>query len=267
MRAYCLIREKPWYRRDAFVAGLKAAGHEVVCEHPRRIDRDTLLVIWNRYNEGHLLAQKVEALGGRVLVAENGYLAVGGGTPKFEVYSPAGGQQDHRYALAEGWHNGGGRWPAGGPARWLQLGIELAPWRTDGDHILVCPNRSFGAPGRIMHPDWPERLAAKLRKATRRPVRIRPHPGNNAPKRSLEDDLKGAWAVYVWNSSAGVHAAVRGIPVFSDAPNWILKGAASDGPVDAPTLPDRLPNFERLAWAQWSVAEIASGEPFKALLQ
>lgn len=269
MRAFCRIRPQPWYRREAFVAGLKAAGHEVRFGDPDRYDAETLLVNWNRYigDGGHAVASKVERGGGRVLIAENGYIAKGGGTPKFDVFTQQGGQGGHYYALAEGWHNGGGRWPAGGPERFLALGVELAPWRRESGYLLVCPNRSFGVPGRMMPSDWAEKTVVRLSKQKQFPVRLRPHPGNNAPKRPLEADLAGARAVFVWGSSAGVHALARGIPVFCEAPHWILKGAAATGPVEEPALPDRLPHFERLAWAQWTVDEIASGEPFRALLQ
>lgn len=265
MRAFCLIREQPWYRRSAFVHGLEAAGHQVFTRSPDRYDKDTLLIIWNRYPPLHELALRVEERGGKVLVAENGYIGKGGGSPKFQVY-PAGPDAAHFYALAESWHNGGGKWPTGDQSRWDSLGLVLKPWQRSGAEIVICPNRSFGVPGRMMPQDWAEKTLLRLRKKTSRPVRIRRHPGNNAPKVPLADDLRTAYAVVIWSSSAGVHALAEGIPVFCESPYWILKGAAATGDFDNPVLPDRLPHFQRLAWAQWSVDEIASGEPFRRLL-
>lgn len=273
MRAFCLIRAQPWYRREAFAEGLKASGHQVMLRSPDRFDAETLLVIWNRYSENHALAQMVERGGGRVLVAENGYLAKGGGTPKFDVYTKEGGQGGHFYALAEGWHNGGGRWPAYGLGRWEALGIPLAPWRTDGEYVLVCPNRSFGVPGRtLMDIDWAKKAAAEVRKQTALPVKIRPHPGNDRPARPLEDDLKCARAVVIWSSSAGVHALIHGIPVICHAPYWICKQATFGSFTQLKTIgegymeDERLAALGRLAYAQWTVEEIASGEPFRSLL-
>lgn len=273
MKAYCLIRPQPWYRREAFVAGLKAAGLAVQSGRPDKIDAGTVLVIWNRYADNDALACQVERGGGRVLVAENGYLGAGGGTPKFQVH-PGGPQPGHYYALAESWHNGGGRWPAGGPERWERLGIELKPWRTEGEHILVCPNRSFGVPGTMMPPDWAERTCRRLQQQTKRPIRLRPHPGNDAPRRPLANDLAGAWAMVMWSSTAGVHALVAGIPVICDAPAWICKDVAYENLSVVEALDNlgddetrfRRKCFERLAWAQWTVEEIASGEPFRRLL-
>lgn len=265
LRAYCQIRAEPWYRREAFKSGLKRAGYEVLLQPPLDARKGDVLLIWNRYAGWHEMALRVERQGGRVLVAENGYVGAGGGTPKFQVH-PGGPQPGHYYALAEGWHNGRGRWPAGDGQRWARLGVELRPWRESGEHILICPNRSFGVGEQVMHPDWADRAAERIKRQTKRPVRIRRHPGNDEPKRRLDDDLQGAWAVVIWSSSCGVHALAEGIPVYCEAPYWVMKGAAASGPVEQPETPERLPHFERMAWAQWTCAEIESGEPFTHLL-
>ena len=269
MRAHSLIRPQPWYRAEAFAQGLRAAGHEVSLEPPGRCDRDTLLVIWNRYGGMHETARKVEAGGGTVIVAENGYLGRGGTQPKFDVH-PGGPQPHHYYSVALGWHNGRGRWVYGGPERFAALGVKLKDWRTAGEHVLVCPNRSFGVGEQVMPTDWADRTAARLGKSTMRRIVIRRHPGNDSPKRPLAADLANAWAVVIWSSGAGVHALIDGIPVFCEAPYWILKGAAAHGPIDAPVLPDamtRQAHFEYMAWAQWTLKEIESGEPFRYLLR
>lgn len=274
LRAYCLIREQPFYRREAFVTGLQRAGYQVLPSQPLWPARPgDVLVIWNRYGTVEQVADRFEADGGTVLVAENGYLGQGGGTPKFEVH--AGVQPQHYYALARHGHNGSGTWLRGDPPaptvsdeRLRRLRLAWAPWRTDGDHILVCPNRHFGMRGFVMPSEWERDVVARLRKITRRPIRVRAHPGTNAPKVPLEQDLQNAWAVVVWASSAGVHALVRGVPVVAEAPWWICKEAAiALADIEQPAPADRrLQAFAKLAWAQWTVEEIASGEPFTHLL-
>lgn len=267
-KAFCLIRQQPHYRHESFIAGLKVAGYDVSCSRPDfPARRDQVLLIWNRYGDIEQIADRFELDGGTVLVAENGYLGAGGGTPKQQVHK--GIEPQHYYAISRHGHNGSGTWAQGGPERFQSMGVELAPWRSEGRHILVCPNRYFGMKGFIQPQDWDENTARRLRKLTGRPVRIRPHPGNGKPLIPLEDDLQDCWAVAIWASSAGVHALARGIPVMCDAPWWICKGAAAtleqvqaSGP-----LPERRPAFERLAWAQWTVEEIASGLPFRRLLQ
>jgi hypothetical protein len=251
-----MIRESPVYRREAFVRGLRACGFDVQLRPPSpNVEPDDALVIWNRYGHYHDVASQVQKAGGQVIVAENAYVGVDRADRR-------------RYALANGGHNGSGAWPHGGPERWESLGIALKAWRTDGEHILVAPNRSFGMPGFIMPPNWERDVVTRLRRVTQRPIRVRPHPGNGPPKKPLIEDLVGAWAVVIWSSSVGCEALIEGIPVFCEAPWWVAKGAAipSIKNIDNPDLPDRMPAFQRLAWAQWSVEEIESGEPFHHLL-
>lgn len=265
-RAWVAIREQPWYRREAFSAGLKRAGFEVRAGNASSDARPgDVLLQWNRYGGNHEQALAFERRGGLVLVAENGYIGRGGSAPKFDVH-PRGPKAGDYYALAKHYHNGAGEWRSGGPERLAALGIELKPWRAQGSHVLVCPNRSFGVPGRIMPVDWAEKTAARLRRETKRPVTVRSHPGNDAPKRTLADDLAGAWAMVIWSSSSGVHALAAGIPVFCEAPFWIMKGASAAGSIDEPVIPERRPHFERMAWAQWTLAEIESGAAFGHLL-
>lgn len=260
MRAWCLIRPQPVYRREAFCEGLARVGFDVRTDTPRDPHAGDVLLVWNRYGATEPLADAFEAAGGTVLVAENGYL------------DPDRHGRRSWYALARGGHNGQGEWPDGGPARWAaiapRLGVEVQPWRTAGTHVLVVPSRSFGRRGHVMPADWAARTVAQLAGLTPRPIRVRAHPGNDAPAVPLADDLRDCWAVVTWYSSAAVHALIRGIPVICAAPAWIAKAACPGRleDIEAPPLVERAPVLERLAWAQWHVEEIARGEPFAQLL-
>jgi hypothetical protein len=260
LRAWSLIRPEPAYRRDAFLAGLAAAGYAVTDGAPTfPVKHGDVLVIWNRYFDREVLADRFEAAGGTVLVAENGYVR---------------GRHDggEYYAVAVHGHNGAGRWHVGGPERWQALGVELKPWREPGDgHVLVAPNRPFGQRGFAMPAGWGERTADELRRVTRRQVRLRMHPGNSRPAVPLADDLRGAHCAVIWSSSVGVRALIEGIPVICAAPAWICKGAAHQDWQEARLAhvdmdERRARALHALAWAQWSVDEIASGEPFRRLL-
>jgi hypothetical protein len=260
VRAHCLIRREPWYRHDAFVTGLRAAGYEVHGDAPTFPAKlGDVMVCWNRYGHIEQIADRFEAEGGTVLVAENGYIQ---------------GRHDggDYYALAARGHNGSGHWHVGGPERWNALGVELKPWRTEGKYILVAANRSFGMRGFAMPADWAERTADALRKTTKRDVRVRLHPGNGRPAVPLEHDLANAHCVVIWSSSVGVKALIEGIPVVCAAPWWICKRASHD---DFAVAGGYMSDFDEsreqamhaLAWAQWTTAEIASGEPFDYLLR
>src|SRR6185436_11136127 len=154
--------------------------------------------------------------------------------------------------------------------RWERLGIAIKPWRRTGSHVLVCPSRGIGM--NPMPKDWTEKTVAALRRLTDREIRVRPHPGNWKPRAaehsaSLARDLEGAWATVIWASSAGVRSLIEGVPVIYTAPHWICAGAAGNRieDIESPRMPERLPVFHRLASAQWTLDEIASGAPFRAL--
>jgi hypothetical protein len=267
LKAYCLIRREPHYRHDAFVAGLRALGYDVALQYNGwPVRPGDALVVWNRYGDTERIADRFEAAGGTVLVVENGYIGKGGVSPK-----RTDGPGNHYYAIARHAHNGRGQWHVGGPERWEALGIELKPWRSEGDHILVCANRSFGMSGGVMPHDWALDVAGRLKKLTRRPIRIRQHPGNFDAKIPLAKDLENAHACVIWSSSCGVHALVAGVPVVCEAPWWICMSAAFgmdwlDVQPNWTVTQARERAMHALAWAQWTVEEIAAGEPFRYLL-
>lgn len=268
MNAYCLIRPQPVYRRDAFVQGLAAAGLNVCTNLPRRPGVEDVLVIWNRYGEHDGLARRFEAAGARVLVAENGYLGYGGRSHRPH---DLGGRR--MYALALHDHGGRGRWPhPAGASRFARLEVEVKPRRASGSKVLVCAQRGIGSPGRGSPPGWADQVAREIRAAFGVPVVVRPHPGDGAPAIPLEQDLSTALACVIWASGCGVKALVEGVPVFYACPWWVCAGGARryQGPASlrSPVHDDlaRAQALERMAWAQWTVDELASGEPFRLLL-
>lgn len=247
-RALCLTRDHAHYRRDCMLAGLIEAGFEIANSIERPEPGD-VLVIWNRYQQFAATARQFESAGAKVVVVENGWIG------------------EDQFALCVGQHNGAGLWNCGQDDRWSMLDIAVQPWRRDGNHILVLPQRGFGPPGVAMPLDWPKKIGARLAAVTGRPVIIRQHPGKR-PHPPLEPDFECCWAAVTWGSGAAIKAIVAGIPVFHDMPAWIGASAARRGidNIEDPYLGDRYPMLRRLAWAQWSADEIASGEAFKCLL-
>ena len=249
------IRTVPVFRFAAFSDGLARVGYQIV---PRPLERPApgdVLVIWNRRASDQRDAKRYEAAGASVIVAENAYL----GPPR-----------PKHFALALSHHNGAGAWRIGPEGRWGGYGIELQPWRQDGDHILVLPQRGIGEGGVAMPPGWTGAALASLASRTKRPVRLRRHPG----KESVEpyDDLRGAWAAVTWGSGAGIKALAAGVPVFHSLDAWIGAKAAlrfESADLERPKMDDeaRRAIFERLAWAQWSLDEVQSGEAFAWLMR
>lgn len=252
MPAACLlIRDLPHYRREAFAAGLAAAGYKVTRD--AKPAPGNLLVIWNRYGTNDHLAEQYERAGGHVLVAENGYFAEHGKPPE-------------SYAISLGQHHHGGvsQFRASPDAeKW-----DMRPWRTRGDHILICAQRGFGS--KVMGcSGWADRIHGELAVRTKRPVRFRKHPGNQPPTVPLEHDLQNCHAVVIWSSNSGIAALLAGVPVFYGAPRWIAEKAAlplAGADLEKPFLGDRTAGLLNAAANQWSVAEIERGDPFRALL-
>lgn len=262
MRAVCLIRPHPCYRREAFLEGLRASGYKFTeqCHDPVPGD---VIVIWNRYGEYETIANRWEAKGASVIVAENGYIGVDKDGIQY-------------YALALSGHNGSGIWPHSRaanppPDRWESLGINIKPWRTNPEHILICSQRSIGS--RIMASPygWSQLTYMHIRdqipESTR--VFIREHPGQEKPRTLLTEDLRNAQCCVIWSSGCGVLALVDGIPVFYTAPFWICSEAAKrlNKGIDEPLMDDglRYQALTRMAFAQWSIDEIRSGLPFELL--
>lgn len=261
MIAICNIRMQPHYRRDAFTAGLKRVGYSIVTEGKPSGPED-VLVLWNRYQAQASLADSWERAGASVIVCENGYIGTDG--------------HGHQlYAIAVGGHNGSGHVPFGSEDRFSALGVDVHPWvsRPEG-YTLVCGQRGVGSKEMASPDGW--HLAAQRKLAGGRVVKVREHPGKDCLKEaasaSLEADLAGAHSVAIWSSSAGVKALVAGIPVAFDAPSWICQRAAMRGveTLKHTTITDdvaRKAALHDMAHAQWTVAEIQSGEPFARILE
>ena len=177
------------------------------------------------------------------------------------------------------------------PGRWLavqqNLNINLRQWRTQGNHILLCLQRDGGwSMGGFEVMDWAMHTIMQLRRYTKRPIRIRAHPGDkrakkycdrlmklcigrrllnvelSTPDTSLEQDLKNCWAVVNHNSSPAVGAAIEGIPVFVTDPERSQAREIAETRLDkieTPFMPDRSAWAQRISQFHWSHHELRDG--------
>ena len=199
----------------------------------KRIGDPEVFCTWNRIGAADRTAKEYEARGLPVIVAEN---AAWGNDFAGRRW----------YSLALGMHNTAGRFPPGGAERFDRLGVDPAPWRIGGERV-VLPQRGIGPAGVAMPRDWPNQQVGRIRR----------HPGTSACM-PLKQDLANAGEVVTWGSGAAIKAMMWGIRVESHMPNWIGQQNNTDS--------GRLEMFRRLAWAQWTLDEIADGEPFRRLL-
>ena len=172
------------------------------------------------------------------------------------------------------------------PTRWQKissrLNIQMKPWRTEGNHILVCLQRNGGWSMRGYNSvQWANDTIATIRNITDRPILVRGHPGDkktryfpqhkdvfvsNSP--SILQDLKNAWATVLYNSSPSVISAIEGVPVFLTDPNpeHSQSHEVSNTKIkrlNDPKLFDRQEWIEKLAMCHWNFQELASGEAWK----
>lgn len=251
MRAALLFRPNRHYRADEFARGLGRHGYQV-CRSPITDPGPSdVLVIWNRTRRHEAEAARFERAGGRVIVAENGYLDRHGG--------------EKHYALALGSHNGPGRWFVGDKARYE---IDDQPWGSRGESVLVLAQRGIGQPGIAMPLDWIRTVMAKLARITQRPILLRRHPGLHGFRGALESDIAKAHCAVTWGSGAGIKAICAGLPCFHELDGWIGNSASARlaDSVEQCDTPDRGLLWRRITWAQWTMREIECGEAFDRLL-
>lgn len=205
-----------------------------ICLEPSPRD---ILVTWNRVGVGQVSARAFERKGLHVLVTEN---ATWGNDFAGEQW----------LYLGKNWHNMTGRFPIGPGDRWDALGIDMQPWRSGGETVIL-PQRGIGQPPVAMPARWAQKVVHS------HPGRIRAHPGikNCIP---LEQDLAQCGHVITWGSGAAIKALMMGIKVTSYMPDWIGQCDNTDA--------DRLRMFRELAWAQFRLSEFESGEAFARML-
>ena len=179
------------------------------------------------------------------------------------------------------------------PARWQKisadLGIWLKPWRTQGEHILICLQRHGGwSMGGLDVQTWLDQTIAQIRQHSRkRQIVVRTHPGDKKIKSILKiygkgvhlsgnerlvDDLRGAWATVVYNSSPSIASVIEGIPAFVTDPNpqrsQSYEVANTDlSRLETPEMPDRQTWIERVSMCHWNFNELRSGEAWKFFKQ
>jgi hypothetical protein len=164
------------------------------------------------------------------------------------------------------------------------LNLNLMPWRTRGDHVLVCLQRDGGwsMKGTDMI-EWTNQTVHRLRSLTNRPIIIRPHPKHkinlskltrlpgvkeSASGRTLQEDLANAWAAVFCNSSSSVAAALAGVPVFADDDDCVAWAVANRdlAQIESPVMPDRTQWLNDLSAAHWTDEESRSGAIYQHFL-
>lgn len=209
-------------RIEAFTRGLERVGFHV----KHGIQSADLFVTWNRIGPANEAAKRMPTI-----VCENASWG-----------NSFAGQ--NWYHLAKTHHNTRGMFPLFDGKRWDRLDVELHPWRTEGETVVLM-QRGIGSAPVTMPKGWTAS------------GRVRPHPGRIKPSVSLEQDLKHAGKVVTWGSGGAIKALMMGIPVEAHYKEWIGQCENTDE--------SRIAMFRRLACANWTMDEIRRGDPFEML--
>lgn len=174
--------------------------------------------------------------------------------------------------------------------RWKKLNIELKPWRSTGDTIIICGqhHRSHQWRNNPTMNLWFEQQIDEIRKHTDRPIVIRPHPRNPTgfdiskwknvtkvlPQRDyntvddtdFKETLKQAWAVVNYSSNPAMMSVFNGIPVFVSEQSLCYDvGNTSLSNINNPAMPDRSNWANKLAYTEWTTEEIKQGLPWQRI--
>lgn len=178
------------------------------------------------------------------------------------------------------------------PNRWFKisknLGLTLKPYRSIGNHILLCLQRHGGWSMRGLSAiDWLDNTIQEIRKYSDRTIIVRAHPGDKkikdilkikypntvlSEKERLIDDLTNAWATVVYNSSPSVASIIEGVPVFVTDPHPEYAQTYSVANTDLsllenPNLIERQSWVEKISMCHWNFEEMRSGEAWSFIRQ
>lgn len=168
-----------------------------------------------------------------------------------------------------------------------QLGIQLRPWRMQGDHILICLQHDKSEQWKHMPTleNYVLETVKKIRQYSNRKIIVRSHPRCLLPAQLRLDNVvyempkqientyddfdlnfNNAWAVVSWSSNPGIHAVMNGIPAFVGEQSIAYDVANHDfSTIEMPNMPDRTQWLNDYANTEWTTEEIAQGIPFSRL--
>lgn len=243
----------------AFADGLRRHGWTVnISDQAVRAD---LLVLWGVRNRPAIEGQLKR--GGQVCILERGYLG-----DRFAWSSVSFGGQLNGRADFRGVRND--------PARFERhFGHLMQPWQrkegyalligqVPGDMSLAVVNGSLDG----WYADTAAVLAAKGYE-----VRFRPHPvavqrgkrfvtptGAKLIGGTLDEALSSASLVVTFNSNTAVESVLAGVPTIAMDRGSMAWPVTTHFLETEPQMPDRETWAAELAWKQWTLDEMASGE-------
>jgi hypothetical protein len=247
---------------NAFGVGLKKHGLDVVYGHNHPLPVD-LSVTWSA--KKHKINKAMADRGKDVLVLEHGYFG-----DRENVFCSCGfnglnGRAEFLMPIVKPRD----RWEKHKDA------AEVKPWRTTpGEYVLLLGQVAGDASVQNLPPTWYGEIAAKARGVFGLPVVFRPHPkaratttvdGTETRLGGLQDAFKNAHCAITWNSNSGVDAVLAGVPTFTFDEGSMAWAVTLHKLSEDLHRPDRDIWLRHLAYCQWTVEELESGEAWEFL--
>ena len=170
------------------------------------------------------------------------------------------------------------------------LNLEVKPWRTDGEYILIAGQHDKSLQWQTMPrmSNWFLNTYDEIRKHTDRPIIFRPHP--RCKLEHIERGLKNVyrqeprhvtntyddfdmgfdnvWTTISYSSNPGIHSIINGVPAFVST-HSLAYPAGNDidflHTIEQPLMPDRTQWLNDYAHTEYTIEEIAAGLPLKNL--
>ena len=183
--------------------------------------------------------------------------------------------------------------------RWQQIkktfNIEDRPWKKTGKYIMLCtqPKDNWSMAQKDPYV-WIDEIVASLNNVTDRPLLLRPHPNHadkcaqdiskRHPQIKIADMTRGGGMFYDYrwtfleelsasdvhcvithNSTAAVDAATYGVPVYMTSDLCLAWDVGSNNlsQIENPQYPDRTQWLNNLAYANWTIEEVKSGQVWR----
>lgn len=278
---YGALNSKPIF--EAFAKSVTDAGHTVIYNEPYRVmshyENYDVAVIWSVLWNGRMAQNKTVWEQNRLLDRPVIVLEVGGikrGTT-WKV-GLNGINKDAYFGNATRSSN-----------RAKRFGLELKPWRTEGEYILICGQHDKSLQWAGMPPmsQWVQKTITEIQQYTNRPIIFRPHP--RCPLPHIEHEFKNVlrqdprkltgtyddfdmkfdniWATVSWSSNPGIHSIINGVPAFVGPSSlaWSVANASLED-IENPHMGARQEWLEEYAHTEHTIDEIAQGIPLNHLL-
>jgi len=271
-KEYGALNSKPVF--EAFEHSLREAGHTITYSDMHA----DVAVIWSVLFNGRMTGNKpiwdyYTRTGKKVIVLEVGGIKRGitwkvglNGINRDAYFGPSG---------MDG-------------VRSRDLGLEVKPWRKDGEYILICGQHDKSLQWRDMPrmSNWFLNTYDTIRKHTDRTIIFRPHPrcrlehierGLRYVERQEPKHIEGSYddfdmgfdnvfCTISWSSNPGIHSVINGVPAIVGPSSLAYDVAGHDlNLIEYTQTPDRTQWLNDYAWTEFTIEEISQGIPLKRL--